>query len=53
MTNHWAIFGTRPDVTSFLVDCRTYKTREKAKKQLPLLCQIFRAKGGTLSIRPF
>jgi len=53
MINRWAIFGTRPDGTSFLVGCRTYKTREEAEERLPLLQQIFSVRGVTLSIRPF
>ncbi|MGI9951601.1 hypothetical protein V3F56_04485 [Moorellaceae bacterium AZ2] len=53
MTNRWAIFGTRPDGTSFLVGCRTYKTKEEAEKRLPLLQKIFNAREVTLSIKPF
>lgn len=53
MTNRWAIFGTRPDGTSFLVGCRTYKTKEEAEERLLLLRQIFKVRGVALSIRPF
>lgn len=53
MTNRWAIFGTRPDRTSFLVGCQTYKTKEEAEEWLLLLRQIFNARGVTLSIKPF
>lgn len=53
MTNRWAIFGTRPDGTSLLVGCRTCKTKEEAEERLPLLRQIFSARGVTLSVEPF